>query len=125
MVHYHHIRASVMDNVVQGPLAGSMYNWDTDVDSKNSRPCAIRKFPARPAGVEAIGDGPDSQHTSILAVGRAGVDDCPAIGRKLVKAWVKVIHEVTDGGGRGFGQRYAGWVDIGRRTAEVGILYPE
>ena len=114
-----------MDNVVQGPLAGSMHNRDTNVDNKNSCPRAKRKLPARPAGVEAIGDGLDSQHTPILAIGRAGIYNCPAIGRKLVKARVKVVHEVANGSGRGFGQRYAGWVDIGRRTTEVGILYPE
>jgi hypothetical protein len=84
-----------------------MYNGNTNVNGENSRPRSERKFPARPAGVETAGDGRDGQHTSILAVGSAGIDHRPAIGGELAEAWVEIVDKVTGRSGGRFGQRRA------------------
>ena len=114
-----------MDNVIQHPFAGGMYARDADINGENPCPRAQWKLPARPARVEAAGDRLDGQHARALAVGRAGIDHSPAIGRQLAEARVKIIHKVTDGGGGGLGQRSARRINVARRSADVRVLHPE
>lgn len=62
LVDHHNVGDTVMVNVVQGTFAGGMDNRNTHVNGKNPRACAKRKLPARPASVEATGDGLNFQH---------------------------------------------------------------